>query len=172
MTRSELVFSAAVTLVASGLAAVIGVRMSAHGQDSITTHGLTLLDSRNQPIAVLSSQDGGGALVFYDQQHRKRSILFLEPNGTPDLYFYDAEGTPRAAFDLYDSGVPNMGFGGGPGHPSVLLESTKEGNIRLAFYQNQNGKRNRAASLEFNLVANRPVLQLLDQSGKTVWKAR
>lgn len=176
MTRSELLFSAAVTLVASSLAAVIGAHVGRAGyrSDNLTTRTLTVVDASNRPVAVLSSNQGSPELAFFDQQHRKRSALFLEPNGTPDLYLYDAAGTGRASFDLYDSGAPNLAFVGtaaGVNKPALLLESTSDGNVRLAFRDFQKNGAPVLGTLQFSLVGDRPKLELRDATGKSLWTA-
>lgn len=174
MTRSELLLNAVVALVASSAAAIISVLVVTHQRDHLTTHELTLVDNRNQPIALLSSDHNAPKLVFFDQQLRKRSALFLEPNGTPDLYLYDAAGKTRVALNLYDSGVPNLelldtteGLNG----PSVLLESTRAGDVRFAFHNFRKNGAPVAGTLEFSLVDDRPTLQLLDASGQRLWQA-
>jgi len=96
--------------------------------------------------------------------------LFLEENGTPDLYLNDATGKTRAALDLYDSGVPNLQFlgtSGGTNGPSILLESTNDGEVRLAFHDFQN--RRVLGMVEFRTGPAGPKLELVDSSGKSIW---
>lgn len=100
--------------------------------------------------------------------------LFLEANGTtPDLYLYDAAGTTRAALNLYDSGVPNLEFRDTPdgvSGPSILLESTQEGKMRFAFRDFRMNSARILGALEFSLIGNRPRLDIMDASGKHIWR--
>jgi hypothetical protein len=170
MRRSELIFAAVVTVIASGTASVVAAHItSAHRPDNIEARSVTIVDEANRPVAVLSSTRGAPELALFDQQRQKRVVLFLEENGTPDLYLNDASGKTRAALDLYDSGAPNLEFVGASGGANrpLLLESTNEGGFRLAFHDFENRKT--AGQLEFRTGLAGPVMELVDNSGKTIW---
>lgn len=175
MTRSELVLAAVIAVIASTSASVVAahVARSVRRVDSLETRSLTIIDTKNRPIAALSSSHDSPEFALFDQQHRKRAALFLENNGTPDLYLYDAAGKARAALDLYDSGVPNLellGDSGGANGPNVLLESTGAGQFRLAFHDFRKKGATLVGRLEFHMVDGEPSLELIDDSGKILWR--
>lgn len=172
MKRSELVVAIMINIIASSSAALLAAHLVRSNRrfDNLETRSLTIMNSKNQPSAVLSSTDDAPELALLDQQQRKRVTLFLESNGTPDLYLYDAAGKARAALNLYDSGVPNLEMldsSGGADGPSILLEAPGEGQFRLAFHDFR--RKSVVGSLEFNLVNGTPKLELIDDSGKNVW---
>ena len=175
MKRSELVFTVVVAASASGASASLAAHSasSARRVDTLETRSLTLIDSKDRPIAVLSSTRDSPEFVLLDQRRRKRAALFLEENGTPDLYLYDSAGIARAGLDLYDSGIPNLSFAAASGStntPAILLEATQEGNIRIAFHDFQ--KKRVVGSMEFKTVGGVPTLALIDDSGKTLWSTQ
>ncbi|HKD90296.1 MAG TPA: hypothetical protein VKB56_00290 [Terriglobales bacterium] len=172
MHRSELILAAIVTVIASGSASLIAVHVARSDRriDTIETRSVTIVDETNRPVAVLSSTHGAPELALFDQRRQRRVSLFLEENGTPDLYLNDAAGKTRAALDLYDSGVPNLEFlgtSGGANGPSILLESTNDGEVRLAFHDFQN--RRVLGMVEFRTGPAGPKLELVDSSGKPIW---
>ena len=76
------------------------------------------------------------------------------------------------ALDLYDSGVPNLallGFSGGSKAPDIVLESTSEGQFRLAFHDF--GNSSIAGKLDFRMIDGLPSLEMIDGSGKSIWRA-
>jgi hypothetical protein len=174
MKRVELVLVTVVAMIASCSATFVALHFSNWNRrgNNIETHALTIIDSANQPVAILSSTDNSPQFTLLDRQHRKRASLFLESNGTPDLYLYDASGKERIALDLYDSGVPNLallGVSGGSEGPNIVLESTSEGQFRLAFHDF--GNRRIAGKLDFRMIDGLPSLEMIDGSGKSIWRA-
>jgi hypothetical protein len=158
-----------VIVIASVCASLVAahVTKSAHRVDALETQSLTIVDETNRPVAVLSSNSAD--LVLFDKQRKKRTELFLEPNGTPDLYLYDAAGKPRASLNLYFSGVPNLEFVGSSENatgPSPLLESLNR-ERSLAFHEFENKRI--ADSLAFRTGAAGPILELTDGAGKHLW---
>jgi len=174
LTKTQLVLAIVLTAIASSSTTIVAthVATSVRRSDALETRSLTIIDSKNQPIAVLSSLKDSPAFALLDQQQRRRAALFLESNGTPDLYLYDAAGKTRAALNLYDSGVPNLAFldaSGGADGPNLVLEETSEGRFRLAFHDFRT--KTVVGTLEFDLRGGAPSLELMDSSGRNVWSA-
>ena len=172
--RVELILVTIVATIASCSVTFVALHFSNSNRrgNNIETRALTIIDSANQPVAILSSTDDTPQFTLLDRQHRKRASLFLETNGTPDLYLYDASGKERIALDLYDSGVPNLallGVSGGSKGANILLESTREGQFRLAFHDF--GNRSIAGELDFRMIDGLPSLEMVDGSGKRIWRA-
>lgn len=172
MKRSELVVTIVINIIASSSAALLAAHLvrSSSRFDNLETRSLTIMNSKNQPSAMLSSINDAPELALMDQRQRKRVTLFLESNGTPDLYLYDVAGKTRAALNLYDSGVPNLEMldsSGGADGPSILLEAPGEGRFRLAFHDFR--RKSVVGSLEFDMVNGTPKLELIDDSGRNVW---
>jgi hypothetical protein len=174
MKRVELILMTIVATIASCSATLLAVHLSNAGRrgDNIETRSLTIVDNASQPVAILSSSDNTPQFTLLDHQHQKRASLFLEPNGTPDLYLYDAAGKARIALNLYDSGVPNLallGASGGSGQSNIVFESTSENQFRLAFHDSRNWRI--AGKLDFRMIDGSPALEMIDGSGKSIWRA-
>ncbi len=176
MTRSELVFGVCVPLFVSCFAAVsVCMIFNRQQRRNIATQAFTLAAPDGHPLATLSSQSGSPEFALFDQQHKKRAALFLESNGTPDLYLYDASGTARLSLDLYDSGVGNLAFANGDGkidQPVGILESTKAGQIQIAFHDFRHVPPHSASfvgGLELKFDRGQPEIELVDASGKVLW---
>lgn len=176
MTRSEIVSAICLTLLVSFFTAVsVSVVYNRRQRRNVTTQALTLVDKDGRQIATLSSQQGSPEFDLFDHQHRKRAALFLESNGTPDLYMYDASGRARLSLDLYDSGIGNLAFADADAEtnqPDALVESTKDGQIRIGFYDFQHVHPSGTTfigGLELKFERGQPEIQLVNNSGKVLW---
>jgi hypothetical protein len=148
------------------------------------TPGLVLIDRKGKPRAGFTlGDDDIPALVLFDKNGTERLQVMLRADGRPELNLADAKGkwlrlalvdTPQLGLGLVDGKrraliAPDAVFfsqGDDPNRGSLELGLGPEGRPSLVL-NDENGRIRLAAML----LADGPVLSLMDSSGKIVWGA-